>query len=102
MILKKSFLKLIALISFWLLTLSPVFSNQIAPLLKNRPEKKNMSNGLTLIYQNDASSATTVLQILIRGGKGAEPESQDGLAYLTTRLALEIPDRGKVLCGEPS
>ena len=96
MILKKFILKLIAIISFWLFTLFPVFSNQSAPFLKNQPQKKIMSNGLTLIYQNDISSAITVLQILIKGGKGAEPEGKDGLTYLTTRLALEIPDRSKV------
>lgn len=96
MILKKFILRLIALICFWLFTLSPVFSNQIVSLLKNQPQKKILSNGLTLIYQNDISSSITVLQVLIKGGKGAEPEGKDGLAYLTTRLALEIPDRGKI------
>ncbi len=76
--------------------LSPIFSIQTTSLWKNQPEKIILSNGLTLIYQQDLSSAITVFQILIKGGKGAEPEGQDGLAYLTTRLALEIPDRGKV------
>ena len=96
MILKKFILKLIAIISFWLFTLFPIFSNQSASFLKNQPQKNIMSSGLTLIYQNDISSAITVLQILINGGKGAEPEGKDGLTYLTTRLALEIPDRSKV------
>ncbi len=80
----------------YLFILSPIFSIQTTSLRKNQPEKKILSNGLTLIYQKDLSSAITVFQILIKGGKGAEPEGQDGLAYLTTRLAIEIPDRGKV------
>jgi len=80
----------------YLFTLSPIFSIQTTSLWKNQPEKKILSNGLTLIYQKDLSSAITVFQILIKGGKGSEPEGKDGLAYLTTRLAIEIPDRGKL------
>ncbi len=77
----------------YLFNLSLIFSIQTTSLRKNQPEKKILSNGLTLIYQKDLSSAITVFQILIKGGKGAEPEGQDGLVYLTTRLAIEIPDR---------
>jgi len=90
------YLKLVASISLWALTLAPIFSNQASSLSGNLPEEEFLSNGLKLIYQKDASSAITVLQILIWGGKGAEPEGKDGLAYLTTRLVLEIPDRGKI------
>lgn len=63
---------------------------------KNLPKKKTLENGLTLIYQQDDSSAITVFQILLNGGKGAEPPGKSGLSYLTTRLAMEIPDQGKV------
>lgn len=63
---------------------------------ENPPEKKILENGLCLIYQQDKSSSVTVLQILINGGKGAETQEKSGLAYLTTQLALEIPDAGKV------
>ncbi len=96
MTLKNYYLKLITIIGLWALTIAPVFSNQTPSLSRNLPEEEFLSNGLKLIYQKDASSAITVLQILVRGGKGAEPESKDGLAYLTARLALEIPDRGKI------
>lgn len=96
MILRTFLLKFIASISLWVFTLAPIFSNQIASRLKDQPEKEILSNGLTLIHQKDVSSAITVLQILIKGGKGTEPEEKGGLAYLTTRLAIEIPDRGKV------
>ncbi len=63
---------------------------------ENPPEKKILENGSSLIYQQDKSSSITVLQILINGGKGAETQEKAGLAYLTTQLALEIPDAGKV------
>jgi len=92
---QKNLLKLAILSIFWLLILSPVFSNQTGSPWKNLPEKRILDNGLALVYQMDKSSEITVLQILIKGGKGAEPEGKRGLAYLTTRLALEIPDRGK-------
>ncbi|UCC40975.1 MAG: insulinase family protein [Candidatus Aminicenantes bacterium] len=93
---KKILLKLAIFTGLWLLILSPIFPDQPGSIWKNPPEKKILDNGLTLLYHMDKSSAITVLQILIKGGKGAEPEGKKGLAYLTTRLALEIPDRGKV------
>ncbi|MGB2908558.1 MAG: pitrilysin family protein [Candidatus Aminicenantaceae bacterium] len=51
-----------------------------------------LENGLRLIYEHDASSQITVIQFFIKGGQRAEPPGKAGLAYLTTRLALEIPD----------
>ncbi len=96
MTIRDYYLKLVASIGLWALTLAPIFSNQAPSLSRNLPEEEFLSNGLKLIYQKDASSAITVLQILVWGGKGAEPEGKDGLAYLTARLALEIPDRGKI------
>jgi len=53
--------------------------------------KHVLENGLTVILDRDESSAATVLQVLIRGGRLAESAGKQGLAYLTTRLALEIP-----------
>ena len=64
--------------------------------LKNPLQKKTLENGLTTITQTDGTSAVTVLEILIRGGQKADPEGKEGLAYLTTRLSLEIPDMSKV------
>jgi len=60
------------------------------------PEKRVTSGGLTWIYQRDASSAITSAVLLIRGGRNAEPAGKSGLAYLTTRLSIEIPDSGKI------
>jgi zinc protease len=96
MTLQNYYLKLVASIGLLALTLAPIINNKTPALSRNLPEEEFLSNGLKLIYQKDASSAITVLQILVWGGKGAEPEGKDGLAYLTARLALEIPDRGKM------
>jgi len=57
--------------------------------------KAVLDNGLTLITQKDDTAAVTVLEILVKGGKKAEPAGKEGLAYLTTRLSLEIPDQRK-------
>ena len=57
--------------------------------------RTTLPNGITLITQRDTSAAVTVLEILSKGGKKSEPARKDGLAYLTTRLALEIPDQTK-------
>lgn len=63
---------------------------------KLEAQKRTLDNGLTLVIERDGSSETTVIQILVRGGKRAEPEGKSGLAFLTTRLAVEIPDSDKV------
>jgi predicted Zn-dependent peptidase len=63
---------------------------------KNPPCRNTLDNGLTYIFQKDDSSELTCLLLLIRGGKSAEPAGKSGLAYLTTRLAVEVPDEGKV------
>jgi zinc protease len=57
--------------------------------------KAVLDNGLTLITQRDDTAAVTVLEILVKGGKKADPPGKEGLAYLTTRLSLEIPDQSK-------
>jgi predicted Zn-dependent peptidase len=58
-------------------------------------QKRTLENGLTILLEKDPSSATTVLQILVKGGMRAEPAGRAGLAFLTTRLAVEIPDSSK-------
>lgn len=59
-------------------------------------EKIILDNGLPVFFIQDDSSAVTFIQLLINGGKKAEPKGKEGLAYLATRLMLEIPDQGKV------
>ncbi len=51
-----------------------------------------LENGLTVLYQQDRSSAVTALELLIRGGRRAEPGGKAGTAYLVSRLMLEMPD----------
>jgi predicted Zn-dependent peptidase len=55
-------------------------------------KKLLLENGIRLIVDQDTSSRTTVIQILLKGGKQAEPALKNGLAYLTTRLSIELPD----------
>lgn len=52
----------------------------------------HLSNGLKVIFQNNDASEITVCQILIHGGKKAEPAGKAGLSYLMTRLNREFPD----------
>jgi predicted Zn-dependent peptidase len=63
---------------------------------RERPEKFMLSTGISCVYHRDKSSPTTVVALFARGGTSAVPGGLDGLAYLTTRLTLEIPDEGKV------
>ncbi len=70
-----------------------LYPGQEASPAEMQIKNKTLENGLSLICQKDASSSITVIQILIRGGQSAEPEDKQGLAYITTRLALEIPDQ---------
>lgn len=85
------------IIAIWILGFTRLFlcGSEIS-IWKNLPRKKILANGLTFIYQQDDSSAITVLYFLIKGGKKVEPLEKRGLSYLTTRLAVEIPDKGKI------
>jgi len=74
----------------------PSVFGQESLLGRSTAQKTTLSNGLTMIYEVDKSFPTTFLQILIKGGTGAVPAGKEGLAYLTARLTVEIPDRGKI------
>ena len=63
---------------------------------KNIPVRATLGNGIPWIYQKDAISPTTVVGLFIGGGKSAVPAGLDGLAAISTRILLEIPDEGKV------
>jgi predicted Zn-dependent peptidase len=79
------------------LLLFPTFSTLVPAADWNTLlQKTNLENGITLIYEKDASSKITAVQIYIKGGKRAEPPEKSGLAYLTTRLTLEFPDQDKL------
>jgi zinc protease len=63
---------------------------------KEPPRKVALATGLPLVYHLDRTSPMTVVALFAAGGKSAVPDGLDGLAYLATRLTLEIPDEGKV------
>ncbi len=58
---------------------------------KSAPEKVKINDRLSFIYQQDETSALTVIYLAVKGGTRAEPVSQRGLAFLTARLAVEMP-----------
>ncbi|HLP62415.1 MAG TPA: pitrilysin family protein [Candidatus Deferrimicrobium sp.] len=51
----------------------------------------------SFIFQQDTASEITVLRVLIAAGKKAEPLNRQGLAFLTTRLAVEIPETSNAI-----
>jgi zinc protease len=68
-----------------------------APILgdsprREKPETFRLAVGGEVLYQKDPSSSMTVVELFIRGGKSAVPAGKGGLAYLATRLTLEVPD----------
>lgn len=63
---------------------------------KNAPEAFLLANGVRCVYQRDEASLTTVVGLFIGGGRAAVPAGQDGLAAMSARLLLELPDEGKV------
>jgi len=65
--------------------------------LGREPQRLILTNGLTVISQTDDSSANSVVQLFVRGGSRDDPGAAgSGLAYLTMRLALEVPDQTKL------
>ena len=62
---------------------------------KEAPVRLRLATGMDCFYQKDTTSPTTAIELVIPGGRGALREGQDGLAYLVTRLCLEIPDFDK-------
>jgi predicted Zn-dependent peptidase len=62
---------------------------------KTGPRRSALTTGIPLVFHQDKASAMTVVGLFVPGGRAAVPAGLDGLAYLTTRLTLEIPDEGK-------
>ncbi|NIM89483.1 MAG: peptidase M16 [Candidatus Aminicenantes bacterium] len=92
----KKFLKPGLGLAFLLTIHLPNVLSQETPVEKPTLQKTKLSNGLYLIYEIDKAFPTTFLQVLVKGGTGAVPEGKEGLAYLATRMTVEIPDRGKI------
>ncbi len=59
------------------------------------PERILLDTGMECFFQKDTSSPLTVVHLFISGGKADVAPGLDGLAYLATRLTLEIPDMDK-------
>jgi predicted Zn-dependent peptidase len=79
----------VALTVFFFMSWVSLFSSVPWP---PKPERTRLATGETVLYQKDPSSSMTVVELFVPGGKSAVPAGKDGLAYLVTRLALEIPD----------
>jgi zinc protease len=60
------------------------------------PVMFDLDGGVRCLYQKDDASPTTVIGLFIGGGRASVPPGLDGLAAISTRLLLEIPDEGKV------
>jgi len=73
-----------------------IFPAQAPVPLGNAAVRNATEAGLTWVFRKDESSALTCVLLLIRGGTGADPAGKAGLAYLGTRIAVDIPDEGKV------
>jgi zinc protease len=67
-----------------------------AALWTHLPERFILGTGIPCVYQKDTASPTTAVGLFITGGRSAVPDGLDGLAAISTRLLLEIPDEGKV------
>lgn len=70
----------------------------LAAGLAARPEPRDLirlDNGLSVVFRHDPASEVTVLFVAVGGGQAAEPADKAGLSFLTTRLAIDIPDQSK-------
>jgi zinc protease len=73
------------------LVASPSGAAGVSPW-KEAPQRFTLSTGQVCLYQRDLASAMTVVNLFVPGGKSVVPAGKDGLAFITTRLTLEIPD----------
>ena len=64
----------------------------VASPWEDGPERFRLAAGMDCLYQKDSSSLVTIVALFVPGGKSAVPEGKDGLAFLSARLTLEIPD----------
>jgi len=63
---------------------------------KHTPEKVHIDDNLSFIFHRDNSSEITVFRIFFKGGRRSEPKTRKGLAFLTTRLCIEIPNQSDI------
>lgn len=65
-------------------------AGEAARVWKNPPERIAVNEQFSYIYQKDTSSEITVVHILFRGGMRAVPVVRRGLAFITSRLTVEV------------
>ncbi|MBC7364777.1 MAG: insulinase family protein [Candidatus Aminicenantes bacterium] len=87
---KKAIKKTYILISFLLI----IFSFELFPQPLNF--EKLTGTALNTYYQYEADTSNTTMLIIFPGGQSLEPTFKPGLAYLTTRLMVELPDEEKI------
>jgi predicted Zn-dependent peptidase len=90
---KKIIVLLTILLCFTLSSLKLVIAQQNKPVLfEQNPEKIVIADKLGIVYHQDLSSKNTILRIFINGGLRAVPIKKRGLAFMTTRLNIDIPE----------
>ena len=80
----------------WFGVVSGIAGQEVPWELGREPRAYTLDNGLSVILQKDDAAAITSVQLLVRGGDRDDPPGHNGLAYLTARLSLEIPDQSKL------
>jgi zinc protease len=68
-----------------------IFSSPILSQVEEIP----MVNGPAIIFEKNPYSDISIIHLLIRGGKQSEPPNRSGVAYLATRLSVEVHDAFK-------
>ena len=86
----------LAWLLLWLALTVGIAAQEIPWQLGPEPGAYALENGLSVILQKDDAAAITSVQLLVRGGDRDDPAGLSGLAYLTARLSLEIPDQSKL------
>ena len=90
---KKIIVLLTILFCFTLSSLKLVIAQQNKPVLfEQNTEKIVIADKLGIVYHQDLSSKNTILRIFINGGLRAVPIKKRGLAFMTTRLNIDIPE----------
>lgn len=81
---------------FWFGVTVGIAAQEIPWQFGREPGAYALNNGLSVILQKDDAAAITAVQLLVRGGDRDDPAGLSGLAYLTARLSLEIPEQSKL------
>lgn len=78
------------------LSLLIIASGLPAAVAREKPLRKVLENGLTLIVHQDTRVPMTALHLMLRTDHGREENHPAGLPFLATRLAAEITDQNSL------